>query len=126
MTLVEEKELELIKGGLVFNPERGKWLAEYPWVKDPSCLPDNHRFAYATLKSTEKKLQRNPLHAEIYQRQIQDMLDRKVARPISDHELKSYKGPKFYIAHHDVLNPQSKSTPLRVVFNSSARTRGIS
>ena len=124
MTLVEEREHELIKEGLEFNTQSGRWLAHYPWIKDPSCLPDNRSFAYAVLKSTEKRLQKNPLHAETYQKQMDDMLERKAARPIYDRELKSYPGPKFYIAHHDVLSPHSMSTPMRVVFNSSARVKG--
>ena len=57
-------------------------------------------------------------------KQIQDMLDRKVARRITEQELSRYQGPKFYLAHHGVLSPQSVSTRMRVVFNSSARTRG--
>ena len=124
MTLIAEKEYELIKCGLVFNHTTGRWLANYPWIKDPRCLPNNIHFAYATLRSTEKILSKDPLYAETYQKQIHDMLERKVARRVSDNELRNYTGPKFYISHHDVLSPQSVSTPMRVVFNSSARIKG--
>jgi len=124
MTLVEEKEYELIKSGLVFNQITGRWLANYPWIIDPRNLSNNRQFALAILKSTEKRMNRNQLYAETYQKQIKDMLDRKVARKVTEQELREYKGPVFYIAHHDVLSPQSASTPMRVVFNSSARTRG--
>ena len=124
MTLEEEREHEMIKNGLVFNEASGRWLANYPWIKDPACLPENRQFAYATLKSTEKRLQRNLIHAKTYQKQMEDMIDRKVAREVSQHELKNYSGPKFYIAHHDVLSPYSISTPMRVVFNSSAHIKG--
>ena len=124
MTLVEEKEYELIKGGLVFNETTGRWLANYPWIIDPRNLSSNREFAYAILMSTEKRMSRNQLYAETYKKQIDDMVERKVARRVTDQELKEYQGPIFYIAHHDVLSPQSVSTPMRVVFNSSARTRG--
>jgi hypothetical protein len=126
MTLIEEKELKLIKKGLTFDSESGRWIAKYPWIKEPSTLPENRYVAYATLKSTERRIKKNPLHEETYQRQIDDMLERRVAREVSGNELKSYKGPKFYISHHDVLRPDSHSTAMRIVFNSSARVNGVS
>ena len=107
MTIVEEKEYEMIKSGLSFNQATDKWLANYPWIVNPKCLPNNRHFAYATLMSTEKRLGKNQLYAETYQNQIYDMLKRKVARPVSEQELRDYVGPKFYISHHDVLNHQS-------------------
>ena len=124
MTLLEEKEFEIIKKGLEFKNTTGRYEACYPWVVDPINLPHNRNFAYALLESTEKRINRDPLHAETYKKQIQDMIDRKVARKVTEKELKEYKGPTFYLTHHDVMNPQSASTPMRVVFNSSARTRG--
>ena len=52
------------------------------------------------------------------------MIDRNVARKLSAEEMREYKGPVHYITHHSVLKPQSQSTPLRIVFNSSANFRG--
>ena len=73
------------------------------------------------LISTEKRLAKNATHAEVYQKQIEDMVDREVARKLTLKELKEYKGPIHYISHHEVLKPESKSTPVRIVFNSNAR-----
>ena len=126
MTLLEERELDLIKKGLSFNSNLGRWVAKYPWIKEPSTLPENRYIAYATLKSTEKRLKKKPLHAETYKRQMDDMLDRRAARMVSEEELVEYSGPKFYISHHDVLKPESQSTAMRIVFNSSARVNRIS
>ena len=52
------------------------------------------------------------------------MIERQAARVISNQELKNYKGPKFYISHHAVMKPESKSTPCRIVFNSSSKIQG--
>ena len=124
MTIVEEKEYEMIKQGLSFNQDTGKWRAEYPYIVNPRYLPESRKFAYATLMSTEKRLAKDPLYAETYKSQIEDIKKRGVVRRIGDEELQAYDGTKFYIAHHDVLNPRSMSTPMRVVFNSSARAKG--
>ena len=78
----------------------------------------------AKLADTERRLRKNADHARVYDEQIKDMLTRNVARKLSKEELTNYKGPTHYIAHHEVLKPESKSTPVRIVFNSSANYMG--
>ena len=126
MSLQEETEYKMIEERIRFNELRGRWTAEYPWIKSPMELADNRRVALATLGSIEKRLMKNPDHREIYSSQIKDMLDRKVARQVTEEELNRYAGPKFYLSHHAVVKPESKSTPCRIVFNSSAKYMGLS
>ena len=52
------------------------------------------------------------------------MVARGVAHKISIEEMSSYDGPFYYISRHDVLKPESKSTPCHIVFNSSANFHG--
>ena len=78
----------------------------------------------AALKSCEKRLKRDESFAIAYCNQIEDMKKREVCRYIDIQELNEYTGPKFYISHHAVRKPDSKSTPLRIVFNSSANYKG--
>ncbi|XP_068234191.1 uncharacterized protein [Palaemon carinicauda] len=54
------------------------------------------------------------------------MTKRNVIRKLSDEEVKNYVGPVTYIQHHEVLKPGSVSTPLRIVFDSSAKYMGQS
>ena len=42
-TIKEEKELHLIESKLEYNKEEKRWIAEYPWIRDPAELPDNKR-----------------------------------------------------------------------------------
>ena len=46
------------------------------------------------------------------------------SRKLSNEDLKTYNGPVHYVSHHEVLRPERKSTPLRIVFNSSAVYKG--
>ena len=54
---------------------------------------------------------------------MEDMLNRGVARKLSSKEMEEYDGPVHYLSHHDVIS-ESESTPLRIVFNSSAVYHG--
>ena len=123
-TIREERELKLIEDKLEYNREEKRWTAEYPWIRDPSELPDNKRAAMGMLISTEKRLAKNAQHADVYQKQIEDMIIRGVERKLSQKELQDYKGPIHYVSHHEVLKPDSKSTPVRIVFNSSPHYMG--
>ena len=125
-TLKEESEYKLIEENLTYHHQTKKWEASMPWVQDPKLLPDNRWIALATLKSTERRLLKNPNDSIIYKRQIDDMLERKVAREVSSEELSNYDGPKYYISHHAVMKAESPTTPCRIVFNSSAKYQGKS
>ena len=123
-TIKEERELTLIEENLSYDKQTNRWIAEYPWIKDPMDLPDNRKVALAMLASTERRLAKSPVHATVYDNQVKDMVNREVARKLSKDEIDNYKGPVHYISHHEVLKPDSKSTPVRIVFNSSANYMG--
>ena len=123
-SLKEEKELQLIERNLHFNNLEHRWMTPYPWIRDPADLPDNRKAAFGMLLSTEKRLAKNTDHARVYQEQIQDMIDRGVARKLTKSELEAYDGPIHYVSHHEVVRPDSKSTPVRIVFNTSAKYMG--
>ncbi|XP_068245285.1 uncharacterized protein [Palaemon carinicauda] len=126
-SIKEEKELALIESGLMYYPDRKKWSAKFPWTKDPKLLQNNVSVAVARLKGTEKRLMKlGSDYAQAYNDQILDMTKRNVIRKLSDEEVKNYVGPVTYIRHHEVLKPGSVSTPLRIVFDSSAKYMGQS
>ena len=53
------------------------------------------------------------------------MLERGVAMKLSEEDFKAHKGPVKYISHHEVMKKDSISTPCRIVFNASAKYKGI-
>ena len=59
-----------------------------------------------------------------YDNQMQEMEKMKSSRKLSKKEVDSYTGPVHYIPHHAVIRPEKKSTPVRIVFNSSSVYQG--
>ena len=127
MTLAEEKEYNQMKENIIFNPATGRYCTKYPWTDDRKKLVYNETMAFAVMRSTEKQLKRKgEEYSAMYTAQIYDMLDRKASRRVTPNELKSYEGQKYFITHLMVEKQESKTTPFRIVFNSSARFKGYS
>ena len=91
-SIKEEKELKLIENNTKFDAEDNRWLAEYPWIKDPADLPDNRRVALSMLYSTEHRLGKNTQYATVYDNQVRDMVQRGVTCKLTKEELINYKG----------------------------------
>ena len=52
------------------------------------------------------------------------MVERGVARKVPREELENYEGIVNYLPHLVAFNPKSKSTPVRVVFDTSREQKG--
>ncbi|XP_068738317.1 uncharacterized protein [Montipora capricornis] len=123
LTQTEREEAKLIEESC-FKVEN-QWMIPYPWKKDPNLLPDNRGLAIKRLESTEGRLKRNPEQAEAYCKQMEEMENMKFAQKLSKEEQDKYNCPVHYIPHHAVLRPDKKSTPVRIVFNSSSTFQGL-
>ena len=122
ITQSEREETRIIQSSC--TKMGNQWMIPYPWKADPKLLPDNRSQAIKKLEATERRLRKNPENAEAYDQQMQEMERMKFSRKLSEKELNEYKGPVHYIAHHEVLRPDKKSTPVRIVFNSSSVYQG--
>ncbi|XP_063960332.1 uncharacterized protein LOC129280086 [Lytechinus pictus] len=124
MTKADKEEYDMIERSCV--KEGNQWQVSYPWIRDPNKLPDNRWLAEKMLEATERRLLKNPDHAKAYQEQMTQLVEMGFARKLSDNEVSGYSGPVHYIGHHAVVRPEKKSTPVRIVFNSSASYQGHS
>nr|XP_054768267.1 uncharacterized protein LOC129275809 [Lytechinus pictus] len=122
LSKVEKDEYDVINASC--QKVGRQWMIPYPWKRDPSHLPDNKMQAERMLAGTEKKLVKNPEYAEAYSKQMKEMTDMGFSRKLTQEEMKNYQGPVHYISHHAVVRPEKKSTPLRIVFNSSSSFHG--
>ena len=122
LTLKEQAELKLISDNV--KVENGQVHVTYPFIKNPSCLPNNRSVAVKIAEKLWRSLERDKL-LQTYNEEMKKYLERGTFVTLSQEEMESYEGPQQYITHHAVLK-DSKSTPCRVVTNSSFNNRGHS
>ena len=53
-----------------------------------------------------------------------EMEDSKFCRKLTEKEIKEWEGPVYYVSYHGIVRPEKRSTPLRIVFNTSAPFQG--
>ena len=122
----EKFEYELIKNNMHHDEEGKFWLVTYPFIGDPDKLHDNYGQVVSLLERQEKRLAKAPDVAKAYSEEMDKFMARGVIKEIPVEELEAYKGPINYIAHHEVYKPDSTTTPVRIVSNSSLEYRGVS
>ena len=94
-------------------------------IKDPALLQDNCAQVIAIETSVQKGLiKRGQL--EMYNDVVRDYIDRGVFQKIPKEEMEAWDGPVNYVTHHGVDKPESVTTSLRVVCNSSLDNHGVS
>ena len=119
---VERKEAKIIEDSC--QKIGTKWLILHPWKRDPSTLPNNRLQAEKKLEATECRLAKNPEHAKAYDKQMTELTEMNFATKLTKEQMRAYKGPIHYISHHEVVRPKEKTTPIRIVFNSSGSYQG--
>ncbi|GMR46727.1 hypothetical protein PMAYCL1PPCAC_16921, partial [Pristionchus mayeri] len=90
-----------------------------PQVTD---LPTNFELAYSRLKRNVQSLSKNIDHIEFYNSIINDLLTSGMIEEVEssipiDHQ-------SHYLAHQSVLRPDKPTTPLRIVYDASAKMKG--
>lgn len=92
-----------------------------PLIEVGDVLGESFRFALKRFLNLEKKLHSNPLLFEQYQKFIQEYVSLNHGHYV---DIASYNAniPVYFLAHHAVINNDSKTTKLRVVFDGSMLT----
>ena len=127
MSRRDREELNAIKENMILDTEKKEITFTYPLLQDPYVLGDNRQQATSMAHGLEKRL-KSKGELERYNEQMRDMIQRDAIRKISQEELEAWDGPANYISHHGVTKPESTSTKLRIVSNSSLdnNNQGIS
>ncbi|CAK1578182.1 unnamed protein product [Parnassius mnemosyne] len=97
--------------------EDGTYSVPLPFIPDPPPLGASRAAAERRLLFTERKLNRSPVLRQAYSEFMCEYEN------LGHMELYSGDTPsKYVIPHHSILKPSSSTTPLRVVFDASAKT----
>ncbi|GFX60305.1 integrase catalytic domain-containing protein [Trichonephila clavipes] len=90
-----------------------------PLSKDPSCLGDSKQMALRRLNSLWRRLVQDPKISELYRNFTHEYLEIGHMEEVVEDEDSAIV---YYLSHHGVYRQESKTAPLRVVFNASSIT----
>lgn len=86
--------------------------------------PDNYTMALKRLENTERRLLKQPEMAQDYQATITSYLQQGYIRKLQDNEMKQVPG--WPLPHFPVFRPERQTTNTRIVFDASAKHKGVS
>ena len=98
--------------------EENKFIASLPWKSSHKTLPNNYYLALGRLNSNLNKMRKTPSLLCQYDDVIQTQLQRDFIEKIDDPN--EFTGKLHYISHHGIVK-DSATTPLRVVYDCSAK-----
>ncbi|KRX12791.1 hypothetical protein T07_7237 [Trichinella nelsoni] len=101
-----------------------RYVVELPWINNVKMLPDNFDLAWTRLQQTERAMLKNPDVATAYRQTLKDYLDNSIIEEIDKD--KGKEGNIWYLPHRMVVREVNSTTKFRIVFDGSAKYKGIS
>ena len=123
----DTQELQLMRQNIWHNAEDNTITVSYPVKPNGKVKPehfrDNERQAITRAESTMRSLKSRNLLTQ-YNGCVKDYIDRGVWKKVSREEINAWKekgNPVHFVAHHGIEKPDSLSTQLRIVVDSSLK-----
>ncbi len=104
----------------VTRKEDGRYQVALPWTNGKQTIPNNFEVAVKRLTSTTKKLKMNGMYCTYNDLFKQWEKEDFIERVEMDNVLVVKYG--HFIPHHAVHKPESKTTPVRPVFDASCKS----
>lgn len=86
------------------------------------ALGDSFKFALMRFLNLEKKLHKDPLLLAEYKKIIHEYINLNHGQYVDIELYQLNKNAVYFLPHHAVLKPESKTTKLRTVFDGSMKT----
>ncbi|XP_074657161.1 uncharacterized protein LOC141910324 [Tubulanus polymorphus] len=116
----DQKFLDNYCSNYIDKERDNRYQAKFPWREDHPPLPTNYNAVTNRTRGTLQRLARTPDMLRVYSNIISDQLEKGFIEKVSDSEL-SKSDRIHYLAHHPVFR-DSKTTPIRIVFDCGFRT----
>ena len=120
MSANDKRAMKLMNDSI--SLENGHYQLALPWKSEPPCLENNRSVAEHRLKLLKRRLSRDSELRSKYKDCIEDLLKKGYATKAPPDEV---QGKTWYLPHHAVQHP-AKPGKVRVVFDCSAKYRGMS
>ena len=119
--IARDKELVVrrVEDQIKHDPRNQTVSVTYPWTEEVHKLTDNLKQAVKVQGSVERRLLKNSSHLEAYNEEFRKFIERGAISKLTEEELDGYLGPISYVTHLPVYKPDSATTPLRIVTNTS-------
>ena len=118
----EEQACEDSYAKNTYRDKSGRFVVQLPVKPDVLCkIGESKKTAYKLLLSLERRLKKSPDTQQQYSKFLKEYQDLGHMREVTEAELAT-KSKVYYMPHHCVINENSTSTKLRVVFNASCKS----
>ena len=124
MSQKEKSALCQLHESLVNDGER--YQVAVPWQESRPTLMNNYETAFNRLKNTEKRLSKNESLEADYGETIRNYEQKKYIRKVTPDEAMVPEGQVWFLPHFPVCRPDRATTKTRIVFDASAKHRGVS
>ena len=90
MSLKDEREYKKFKSNLKYERDGTEddpgpyWRTSFSWNIDKNLLVNNKSAVLGVMNATKRKLSKDLAWEEIYKKQLKDLIQRNIAREISD------------------------------------------
>uniref|UniRef100_A0A5S6Q745 Reverse transcriptase domain-containing protein n=1 Tax=Trichuris muris TaxID=70415 RepID=A0A5S6Q745_TRIMR len=128
MTKRKRDTEENVAGALLRATTRfdgGRYEVGLIWKSPQLPLLDNRKAALWRFFANERCVIKNPVIAKSYENFMENLLALRQARKLNPSELKGPAGRTWYLSHHAVVYGK-RPHKVRVIFDASARYRGVS
>lgn len=102
----------------VRRTESGRFIVSMSWSKHPDNLGDSYHTAKRRFLNLERRLESDSTSRVAYHEILKDYLKQGHMSLITDQSDRS----GYHIPHHAIVKTSSLTTPIRIVFDASAKT----